>query len=151
MSDFSESDDQYDEEPRGLRKQIEEQAAKAREAEARAAAAERELAFAKAGLDLSDPKIGYFTRGYDGDADPEKIKAAALEAGFIGSQEPANTIPPEELAQHQAAANLAAGASATPPDENAEYQAAMAAARSKDEALALMDRYGSPRVSHING
>lgn len=149
MSEFSESDDdqQYEEEPRGLRKQIEEQAAKAREAEARAAAAERQLAFAKAGLDLADPKMSYFVKGYDGEADPEKIRAAATEAGFLGAPEP--EVPTQELAQHQAAANLAASGTVEPPDSNAEYQGAMAQARSKEEVLALMDRYGSARSSYI--
>jgi hypothetical protein len=146
MSDFTGSEDEYDEEPRGLRKQIEEQAAKAREAEARAAAAERQLAFAKAGLDLSDPKMSYFVKGYDGESDPEKIKAAAQEAGFIGapSQEPA--VPAAELQQHQAAANLAAGSSnqtfVGPYDQDPEYQQSIRMSRSPDEVLAKVRAAG---------
>ena len=44
---------------RNLRKK----AKAADEAERRAAKAERELAFAKAGLDLGDAKVGYFVKG----------------------------------------------------------------------------------------
>lgn len=147
MSDFDSEDESTPEEPRGLRKQIEEQAAKAREAEARAAAAERELAFAKAGLPLSDPKMDYFVKGYDGDLTPEVIRAAAEAAGFLSTAPP--DVPADELAQHQQAANLAASATVTPPDENAEYLTALSQARSKAEVLAVMDQYGSQRTSAI--
>lgn len=145
MSDFSESDDQYDEEPRGLRKQIEDQAVARKAAEAEAAALKRELAFAKAGLDLSDPKIGYFTRGYDGEPDPEKIRAAALEAGFIGSTQDAGLTT--ELAQHQAATNLASGSTlnetwAGAYYDNPQYQAEVRTARTPDEVLARVRAAG---------
>lgn len=150
MSEFTDSEIEHEpEEPRGLRKQIEEQAAKAREAEARAAAAERELAFAKAGLPLSDPKMGYFVKGYDGDLTPEAIKAAAEAAGFLAP--PAPEVPAEELAQHQQAATLAATGTISTPDESAQYQAELAAAASqgRDAIFAVMDKYGSPRSSYI--
>ena len=34
----------------------------------------RELAFAKAGLPLDDPKMSYFIKGYDGELTAEAIK-----------------------------------------------------------------------------
>ena len=46
----------------------------------------RELAFAKAGLAMDDPKLKYFVKGYDGEMTAEAIREAALEAGFIASQ-----------------------------------------------------------------
>lgn len=46
----------------------------------------RELAFAKAGLPMDDPKMNYFIKGYDGEMDAEAIRAAALEAGFLAAQ-----------------------------------------------------------------
>lgn len=46
----------------------------------------RELAFAKAGLPMSDPKMNYFIKGYDGDMTAEAIREAALEAGFLAAQ-----------------------------------------------------------------
>lgn len=50
----------------------------------------RELAFAKAGLPMSDPKMNYFIKGYDGEMSAEAIRQAALEAGFIASQQSAD-------------------------------------------------------------
>jgi hypothetical protein len=47
----------------------------------------RELAFAKAGLSMEDPKLKYFVRGYDGEMTAEAIREAALEAGFLASQQ----------------------------------------------------------------
>jgi hypothetical protein len=46
----------------------------------------RELAFAKAGLPMSDPKMNYFIKGYDGEMTAEAIRQAALESGFLASQ-----------------------------------------------------------------
>ena len=46
----------------------------------------RELAFAKAGLPMDDPKMNYFIKGYDGEMDADAIRAAAMEAGFLASQ-----------------------------------------------------------------
>lgn len=152
MSD-TEHEIEETEEPRGLRKQIEEQAAKAKDAEARAAAAERELAFAKAGLPLNDPKMGYFVKGYDGDLTPEAIKTAAEAAGFIGEPEP--SIPPEELAQHQQAANLSAGGGSEPAwtgalHDNPQYQQEMAQAMTPEAAMAVMTKYGSPMTDPLD-
>lgn len=154
MSEFDPTENPpTEEEPRGLRKQIEEQASKAREAEARAAAAERELAFAKAGLPLDDPKMGYFVKGYEGDLTPEAIKAAAESAGFLSP--PAPEIPAEELAQHQQAANLAgtgqpAGGWTGAVHDNPQYRAEIFQARSPEEAMAVMAKYGSPILEEFD-
>jgi hypothetical protein len=149
MSDFIDSDaiEGEEESPRGLRKQLEQELQAKREAENRAANAERELAFAKAGIDLQDQRMSYFVKGYDGDADPEKIRAAAVEAGFIGKPEP--TVSDEELSQHQQVANLTAGAQTVDFDTNAEYASALAQARTKEDVLSLMDKFGSPRTSFV--
>lgn len=48
----------------------------------------KELAFYKAGISMDDPKMRYFVKGYDGEMTAEAIRAAALEAGFIASQQP---------------------------------------------------------------
>lgn len=152
MSEYDDSDeyqDDVDGGPAGLREIIRKQEAKAREAEARAAAAERELAFAKAGLPTDDPRIGYFVKGYEGEVKPEAIRAAAESAGFLAPLEPANTVPAEELAQHQQAAALASGGSVGPPDEDGEYLTKLGQARSRDEILALMRQHGSPITSDL--
>lgn len=50
----------------------------------------RELAFIRAGVPMDDPKMSYFVKGYEGDLEPEQIRTAAIEAGFMQapSQEP---------------------------------------------------------------
>ena len=48
--------------------------------------AERE--FEKAGLDLDDPRVAYFKKGYDGDLTAEAIRAEAVKAGFIQEAAP---------------------------------------------------------------
>lgn len=53
----------------------------------------RELAFAKAGLALDDPKLKYFVKGYDGEMTADAIREAALEAGFLSSQQPQGDNP----------------------------------------------------------
>lgn len=47
----------------------------------------RELAFARAGLPLDDPKMRYFVKGYDGEMTAEAIREAASEAGFLAVQQ----------------------------------------------------------------
>lgn len=77
---------------------MEKKANKFDEAESRAAAAERQLAFAKAGIDISNSKNGYFIRGYDGDLDPDAIKTAAIADGFLEDPAKAPQPAPEEAA-----------------------------------------------------
>lgn len=59
----------------------------------------RELAFTKAGITLDDPKMGYFVKGYDGELDPQAIREAAVEAGFI-QQQAAPPDPAVEQAEY---------------------------------------------------
>lgn len=66
---------------------------------ARAEKAERELAFAKAGLDLSDKKVKYFIAGYDGELDADKIKSAAVEDGFLPDPNAKEEEAPEPSTQ----------------------------------------------------
>ena len=72
--------DEYSEEtPRGLRRA----ANKAKKLEAELNTLRRELAFAKAGIPMNDPKMGYFIKGYEGELEPDAIREAAEEAGFL--------------------------------------------------------------------
>lgn len=76
------------------------------EAAARAEAAERELAFLKAGVDPAKPAATWFIKGYDGDLSTDAIKKAAGDAGLLaGAQASGGTVD----ASHQAAA-IAQGA-----------------------------------------
>lgn len=111
---------------------------------------QREIAFAKAGLPLSDPKMNYFIKGYDGELDPEAIREAASQAGFIAAQEPVNA---EQQAQQQVsleAQNRVMSASAGAFVEDASESAALArmeAAMNEGGMDAMLDvvrQYGIP-------
>ena len=45
----------------------------------------KELAFARAGINLDDPKMKYFVKGYDGEMSSDAVRQAALEAGFLAA------------------------------------------------------------------
>lgn len=86
-----------------------------READARASAAERELAFFKAGLNPeSDPRISDFVKAYDGKVDVDSIKQAAIDRGYLQA-----TTPPsdQQVADQQATQRMngAAAGGAAPP------------------------------------
>lgn len=80
LSDENENTEpEEDRTPRGLRKALDRTDAKAKQAAAEAAAAKRELAFVKAGVD-TDSKLGkLFANGYDGEVTVEAIRAAYAE------------------------------------------------------------------------
>ena len=85
-------DDDFDAEdqtPKALRRQ----ANKAKKLEAELNTMKRELAFARAGLPMDDPKMTYFIKGYEGDLESDAIRSAALEAGFLQSAAPAQEAP----------------------------------------------------------
>lgn len=75
-------DSAEDSTPRGLRRA----ASKSKKLEQELNELKRELAFAKAGLPMNDPKMNYFVKGYDGEMSATAIREAALEAGFLASQ-----------------------------------------------------------------
>ena len=75
-------DSAEDSTPRGLRRA----ASKSKKLEQELNELKRELAFAKAGLPMDDPKMNYFIKGYDGEMNAAAIREAALEAGFLASQ-----------------------------------------------------------------
>jgi hypothetical protein len=81
MSD-SHDDSEQTEESEGI-KNLRAKAAKADDAEARAAQAERKLAFVEAGIPLSSKPAQAFLNSYSGEMTPEAIKAEATEWGLI--------------------------------------------------------------------
>ena len=96
MSDYD--DDDFDEQPQpkqNWRRKLEAEAEAGRKAQEDLAQARRELAFAKAGIDLNDPRMAYFVAGYKGSDDPDAIKAEAVRAGFMQP-------PPEQVEQQNA-------------------------------------------------
>lgn len=77
-------------------------------------AAERQIAFLKAGVDPDSPKAKYFVKGYDGDLTADAIKAEAVAAGLIEAPaDDADTVPDEVKQAHERSAAVSAGAQST--------------------------------------
>ena len=88
---------------------------KAKKLERELAQMQRELAFHKAGIPLSDPRMNYFIKGYEGELDADAIRQAAVEAGFLQIQQ--ETVDP--MIEESAAAQervMRASAGAVPED-----------------------------------
>lgn len=116
--DYDDNDEvEVDEGPKDLRRA----ANKSKKLQAELAAARRELAFAKAGIPLEDPKMNYFVKGYDGELSADAIRQAALDAGFIGQQQ----APDPGVQSAAAAQNRVMEASAGAVMEDASEMAAM--------------------------
>lgn len=130
-----------DDSPRGLRRA----ANKSKKLEAELAELRRELAFAKAGLPMDDPKMKYFVKGYEGDMEPDAIRAAAAEAGFLAANPQAGAQA--AVAESQARVMSAAAGAVY---EDASEEAALArleAAMQEGGVEAMLDvarQYGIP-------
>lgn len=83
-----------------------------KQAEAKAAEAQRTLAFYQAGIPTNDPRMDYFIRGYQGEVTPDAIRQAAVEAGFLQGQQQ-NPEHQQAIAAQQRIA--AAGSSGVAP------------------------------------
>jgi len=109
---------------RELRKQV-----------AESQAVQKEMAFVKAGIDLTSPMSKYFIRGYDGELTPEAIRLAAEEAQLITPQ-----VSPEDQAEKQGwkqTNRIAAGSEVSPPP--ASWIKRIQDATSKEEVFAIYE------------
>ena len=119
------------------------------EAEARATVAEEQLSgyqrrdtFRSAGLDLQDPRVKYFVKGYEGELDVEAIRQEASAAGFLGADAPppaSTAIPPEVLMAEQRIQSVGEGGD---PVSQADLEARIKATSNPDELRALMESEG---------
>lgn len=100
-------------------------------------ASRKELAFAKAKLDLDDPRIGYFIKGYEGDLTTEAIRERAEADGFLAKQQQDTTA----LQGQQRIANASSGAGETPNPDLADL---IGQAQSPEEVMKIMDQAGYP-------
>lgn len=119
---------------------------KSKKLEAELRSLKRELAFARAGIPLDDPKMSYFVKGYDGELEADAIKAAAMEAGFLASQEPNQ---PQAVVNPEAQQRvMAASAGAMPEDVSEEAALSrLEAAMEEGGVEAFLDvvrQYGIP-------
>lgn len=114
MSDnYNEPDDDGDEDFKNLRAK----AKKADTLEKENGDLRRRLAFTEAGIPMTDPKIGYFVKGYEGELEPAAIKQAAIDAGFIAAEVVVDPVLDQARAGQQRV--LAASSGSAPVDDGA--------------------------------
>ena len=114
---------------RELEQQVKAFEAKAKEAEA----AQRELAFVKAGVNPDSAAAKYFVKGYDGELTPEAIRAAAEEANLVSSEK--KEVAVEQQAWNRVAQASRAGETSEPP---VDYTQRLNNAKSADEVMAII-------------
>jgi hypothetical protein len=114
---------------RELEQQVKAFEAKAKEAEA----AQRELAFVKAGVNPDSAAAKYFVKGYDGELTPEAIRAAAEEANLVSSEK--KEAAGEQQAWNRVAQASRAGETSEPP---VDYTQRLSNAKSPDEVMAII-------------
>lgn len=104
----------------------------------------RELAFVKAGIPMDDPRMGYFVKGYEGDLDPQAIREAAVQAGFIQVQQaPPNPVVEQAKQGQNKVMAASAGASAQFDLDSVDYQMEQAYREGGLEGLsAVAEQYG---------
>lgn len=100
---------------------------------------ERELAFAKASLDLNDPKMTYFMKGYEGEMTPEAIRERAEADGFLTAQKKEDTGPEVQAQQRLANASSGAGETVEP-----DYHDLLSQAQSPEDVMKLAEKHGVP-------
>lgn len=137
--DFYEDDsDQPQQSQNPVRAQLKAQEKELRELRKQLAdsqAVQKELAFVKAGIDLTSPMSKYFVKGYDGELTPEAIRLAAEEAQLITPQ-----VTEQDQAEKQGwkqTNKIAAGSEVSPPP--ASWIKRIQDATSKDEVFAIYE------------
>jgi hypothetical protein len=128
------------------RRKLQKELKQLRESQAATAAAARKAAFYEAGINPKDPKAKYFINGYDGELDPEAIKAAAIEAGFLEAE---TQVSQEERAAHERVAAASTGASPDSAVRGSEEEviARLQNAQSQEEVLDIYRQAGGQVTS----
>jgi len=149
--DYSDDDEASENSGQGNIRDLRRAANKSKKLENELSSLKRELAFARAGLPLDDPKMNYFIKGYDGEMTAESIRQAALEAGFIAAQAQAQEQAQDAGLQAAASAQqrvIAASAGAVVEDSSeASALAHLEQAMAEGGVEALMEvarQYGIP-------
>jgi len=110
-----------------------------------AKSAQRELAFVKAGVDLSSGMSKYFVKAYDGDLTPEAIRVAAAEANLIKPQEIMQAAPQQEKQAWDRVSNASRVGDTT--EATVDYSTRIANAKSEKEVMELL---AQARMNQIN-
>jgi ribosomal protein L12E/L44/L45/RPP1/RPP2 len=117
---------------RARMKQLEKENREAKKLVAELQTAAKELSFAKAGIDVTDPRFKYFVKGYDGEPTPEAIRQAAEEAQLITPQA---TPQDTDKAAWQQTNRIAAGAETA--SSGPSWRKRINDASSQEELLAI--------------
>lgn len=129
-------------------KRLKKESKEGRAALAEREAAQRELAFYKAGVDLDHPVANYFVKAYDGEISADAVRAewAKLTGQQTTGQQDAAA---QEVAAMQEASDLVSGVADIPLDKLAERNAKLAGLSATDPRLSekfdsIMAEYGTP-------
>lgn len=145
-TDFSDDGDDEGQQGRYIqleRKQIralQRDAKQTRKAQDEAAALRRELAFAKAGVELTERQQKALSATIDGDLTAEAIRTAAEELGFVAA--PAATSTTDEAAALDRIATASPGTAESPDDDPIARLDRAAEEGGYDAVLAQIQRDG---------
>ena len=151
------SQDENESQPiREIRQQLREEAKARKAAEGRARGSELKAAMADAGVPLN-ARTKFFLKNYEGEStEPEDVKAALIENGFLDEETPVQEVSPEESQAHKVLSQAAQGADPTKGQSNEEQAHAELRAlydstggRSdpfllQQQAIAIMEKYNQP-------
>ena len=146
FSDPDPQDDENEEEsPKGLRRQLAQQAAENKRLQEELASRDRDLAFTRVGLPET-PMAAFFRDNYDGDSSEDAIRTRAAELGLIGSPTAQTTEQVEAIDQMSDAAG--GGGFVMPQDQleamHAEMRAVRPGPRYGEELELISQKYGMP-------
>ena len=99
---------------------------------------ERRDTFRSAGIDPDDARAKYFVKAYDGEMDPDAIRAEAEAAGFIGSNASASSPSPMMRDALDAEQRIAAAGEGGDPVSQADLNSRIQATNNPEELRALM-------------
>jgi len=111
----------------------------------------RQMAFYQAGIPQDDPRMQYFIKGYDGELEPDAIRSAATEAGFLKAQAETQESPQENPVAAAEQRVMAASAGAVAEDNSeAAALAKLESALAEGGVEAMLDvarSYGVPTTT----
>ena len=124
---------------RKLENRATEAEARAEAAEARLASYERQDTFRSAGIDLTDPRVKYFVKGYEGELDVDAIRMEAEAAGFLNIEPSNQPVPNDMLVAEQ---RIQAAGEGGDPVSPSNLEAQIRATTDQDQLRALMESQG---------
>ena len=89
---------------------------------------------------LSERQMKALFATHDGELTPESLKATAQDLGFVAPPPP--EVPDAEVAAHDRLFRASAGATPAPGDSDALDAAAISQAKSQDEVMAIINARG---------